>query len=130
MKINWRLIILFIITMGISQLLVKLLSPNNFLTSPMYILLPLVSFFATYYFSEYIMNYIEVKNKYFFAGLFVLFSLIAFYIVLFIFFWNSMKILSNVPISFPYIKILLDSAFIEFIVAGILGIIGIKNKKS
>jgi hypothetical protein len=116
--------------MGISQLLVKLLSPNNFLTSPMYILLPLVSFFATYYFSEYIMNYIEVKNKYFFAGLFVLFSLIAFYIVLFIFFWNSMKILSNVPISFPYIKILLDSAFIEFIVAGILGIIGIKNKKS
>ena len=128
MKINWRLIILFILAMGVSQILVKLLSPSNFFTTPMYVLLPLVGFFATYYFSEYLMNYIQVKNKYKFAGIFLVVCLITFYIVMFIYFWNVLKILNDQAIVVPYLKLLLDSAFLEFMIAGLIGILGIKQK--
>jgi len=126
-KINYTLIILFIVAMGISSLLVKYLSPSNFFKSPTYIFLPIVAFFGMYYFSKDIMNYVKIKNKFTFAGLFTIICLVCFYIAIFIFYWNALKILNNQPISFPYFKILIDSAFLEFIVAGIFGILAIKK---
>ncbi len=126
MKINWRVIILFILAMGVSQILIKLLSPSNFFTSPMYILLPLVGFFSAYYIAPAVMKYMKINDKHVFAGIFVVLGVICFYIVLFIFYWNVLKVLNQQPISFPYWQLLLDSAFFEFIVAGAFGIISIK----
>jgi hypothetical protein len=43
------------------------------------------------------------------------------------FYWNTLKVLNNQPIAFPYFKILLDSAFLEFIISGVFGIFSIKK---
>jgi MFS superfamily sulfate permease-like transporter len=64
MKIKWKPIILFIITMIITLGLEKLITPDNFLKSPMYLLLPIVGFFAMYYLTKPIMNYMKIKKTY------------------------------------------------------------------
>ncbi|MCK9293058.1 MAG: hypothetical protein WCY27_01195 [archaeon] len=126
-KINYKVIILFIIATIISQALIKVLSPSNFLKSPTYIFLPIVGFFGMYYFSAEIMKYVRINNKFTFAGFFIVIALLCFYIALFMFYWNALKVLNNQPIAFPYFKILLDSAFLEFIVSGVFGIFAIKK---
>jgi hypothetical protein len=125
MKIKWKPIILFIITMIITLGLEKLITPDNFLKSPMYLLLPIVGFFAMYYLTKPIMNYMKIKNKYLFIGIFIIVALAAFYIMLFIYFWNIQAILGHTTISFNFLKYLKDSAYLEFLISCILGGISI-----
>ena len=125
-KINIKLIIMLVITYVISQGLIKFLSPSNFFTSPMYILLPLVGFIGMYYLAPSIMKYIHIKNKITFAGIFFVVGIFCFLIATFFFYWNTLKVLNNMPINYPFFKLLLDSAYLEFIISGALGIITIK----
>ncbi|MDD3178203.1 MAG: hypothetical protein PHR26_01660 [Candidatus ainarchaeum sp.] len=125
-KINLKLIIIFIISYAFSQILIKILSPTNFFTSPMYILLPIVGFGGMYYLTPTIMKYINLKNKYYFSIIFFIIGILCFLIATFFFYWNSLKILNNMPIKYPFFKILLDSAYLELIISGIFGILSNK----
>jgi uncharacterized membrane protein (GlpM family) len=121
MKINKKLIIGFLISYILSQILIYLVSKSNFFKSPLYILLPVFSYFALYLITPIINKELKINNFLTTIG-FILISLIAFYVVLYMFHWNAL-VLNNIPIKFDYFKIIIDSAFLEFILAGIIGIL-------
>jgi len=122
MKINKNLIIGFIVSYVLSQIIIYLLSKNNFFKSPMYILLPIFAYFALYLITPMINKYIK-SNNIATSIAFLIICVVSFYIVLYIFHWNTLGILNNITIEFNYFKILLDSAFLEFTLAGIIGIL-------
>ena len=125
MKIKWKLILFFLISVIVSLVLEKIITPDNFAKSPMYWLLPIVGFFGMYYISEPVMEYMKIKNKYWFTAIFVGIALVAFYIMLFIYFWNVQYILSQQSIHYPFIKLLIQSAYLEFIIGILFGGIAI-----
>jgi len=125
MKIKWKLILFFLISVIVSLVLEKIITPDNFAKSPMYWLLPIVGFFGMYYISKPVMEYMKIKNKYWFTAIFVGIALVAFYIMLFIYFWNVQYILSQQSIHYPFIKLLIQSAYLEFIIGILFGGIAI-----
>ena len=129
-KIKNHLLIalLFVVSYVISQGLIKLLSPSNYFKSPMYILLPIVGFFAMFYFTPIIQDYIQYHNTYVFAIVFLILGVLAFYLATYMFFWNSLGILNDRAVSYPFWKIFFESIFLEFIVSGITGIFSSKIK--
>jgi hypothetical protein len=121
---------LFLIaTYILCEVLVYILSKNNFMKSAMYLFLPIVGFIGMYFATPVISQFIKI-NKLTVLVLFAMLSLIAFYVALYFFFWNYLKVLNNLPISFNYIKTLTDSAYLEFIIAGIIGVIASDTKNS
>ena len=122
MKINKNLIIGFIVSYILSQIIIYLLSKNNFFKSPMYILLPIFAYFALYLITPAINKYVKSDNIATSIA-FLIICVVSFYIALYIFHWNTLGILNNRAIEFNYLKILLDSAFLEFTLAGIIGIL-------
>ena len=126
MKIKWKPIIFFLIAAIISVVLEKIITPDNFAKSPMYWLLPIVGFFGMYYISKPVMEYMKIKNKYLFTGIFVILALVAFYIMLFLYFWNVQYILSHHAIHYPFIKLLIQSAYLEFTIGILFGGIAIE----
>lgn len=117
--------IFFIISYIVSQLLIYFLSRSNFMKSPMYIFLPVVGYFAMYFLADIIKKEININTLTLVIS-FVLLCLIAEYLAVYLFNYNTYVILNNMSVRFDYFKILLDSAFLEFIVSGIFGIIAKK----
>jgi len=118
--------IYLIATYIVCELLVYFLSKDNFFTSPMYVLLPIIGFVGLYFVTPIACKYMKINKTIFFI-LFIALAVIAFYVALYFFFWNYFKVLNDLPIKFPFFKILLDSAYLEFIVAGILGAFASKS---
>lgn len=123
-------IIISIITFLMSQIIVYFLSKENFLKSPMYILLPLVGFFGMYFFTNHFIEFVKIKKLYFFI-IFVLMGLFIYYFILVLYFYQIYVVLNGLSISMAlkidYFGLLLDSAFIEFLFSGAVGIIFAKK---
>jgi len=130
-KINLKAIMWFVISIIVTYAMIYLLTPGDFFKSPMYMLLPIVGFLAMFYMTEYIMNYVSLKNKYVLLASFVVIGLLAYYLAIFFFYWNIIN-LNNIPASqlfsfvFGNTSLILTTAFLEFIVAGAFGIIASK----
>lgn len=110
--------------------MVYFLSKENFLKSPMYILLPLVGFFGMYFFTNHFIEFVKIKKLYFFI-IFVLMGLFIYYFILVLYFYQIYVVLNGLSISMAlkidYFGLLLDSAFIEFLFSGAVGIIFAKK---
>ncbi len=130
-KIDLKAVMWFLIAIGVSYLLIYLLTPTDFFKSPMYMLLPIVGFLGAFYFSKYLMDYTEMKNKYYFAGIFLIVGIVGYYLAI-IFFYANIAILNNIPFKeilkyiFQNPSLFLKSAFLEFLVSGAIGIIARK----
>ncbi|MDD4049488.1 MAG: hypothetical protein PHX47_00595 [Candidatus ainarchaeum sp.] len=131
-KINYSLISWFVITIIISYLLIYFITPSDFFKSPMYMLLPIVGFFGMYYFTEYTLKYMEIKNKYNLLIIFLIVGIISYFLAFFFFYWNIIN-LNNLPMKelFKFIfnnyDFFFKSAFLEFIISGAIGIIASKK---
>ncbi|MFH0906006.1 MAG: hypothetical protein V1824_01555 [archaeon] len=117
-----KMAIFFVISFAISQFLVYLLSKNNFFKSPLYVLLPAVAFFGLYLLMPYVIEQTKFE-KTIIAIVFLVVCLLAFYIALYLFFVASQIQLGQEAAKFDFLKILFDSAFLEFIVGGLFGIL-------
>ena len=124
---RFKVFIFFIISFIISQILVRLLSKSNYFKSPMYVLLPIVGYFAMYYLTPNILKFMNMKNKNLFCFYFIVVALASFYVALFLFHWNVQLILSHVPIRFNFFKMLGNSAYLEFVISGAIGILAINE---
>jgi hypothetical protein len=123
------IIILSIITFLISQILVYFISKENFLKSPMYVLLPIVGFFGTYFLTKYFLEFAKIK-KLTFLIVFVVMGFFIYYFVLFIYYYQIYVVLNNVAflktleiLNKGFFKTLLDSAYLEFLFSAIIGLI-------
>jgi hypothetical protein len=130
-KINLKAIIGFIIAIGLSYLLIYILTPADFFKSPMYMLLPIVGFLGMFYFSKYIMDYVQIKNKYYLVIAFLVVGVVGYYLAIIFFYWN-IAILNDIALKeilkhiFQNQSLLLKSAFLEFLISGAIGIIAHK----
>lgn len=123
------IIILSIITFLISQIMVYLISKENFLKSPMYVLLPMVGFFGTYFLTKYFLEFTKIK-KWTFLIVFVVMGFFIYYFILFIYYYQIYVVLNNVSLAKTFealhkifFKTLLDSAYLEFLFSAIMGLI-------
>lgn len=122
-------IILSIITFLISQIMVYFISKDNFLKSPMYILLPIVGFFGTYFLTKYFLEFTKIK-KWTFLIVFVVMGVFCYYFILFLYYYQIYVVLNNIALSKTFeilnkgfFKMLLDSAYLEFLFSAIIGLI-------
>lgn len=122
-------IILSIITFLISQIMVYFISKDNFLKSPMYILLPIVGFFGTYFLTKYFLEFTKIK-KWTFLIVFVVMGFFIYYFILFLYYYQIYVVLNNDLLSKTikilnkdFFKLLLDSAYLEFLFSAIVGLI-------
>ncbi len=118
-----RFSVWLIISFVISQGLIYLLTKSNYFTTPMYIFLPLIGFIGFYYLTPIIEKYTNYKNKYWIAIIFAIAGVFAFYIAVLFYAWQIKLLNPTWPMQLQFFKMLLDSAFLEFIIAGIFGII-------
>ena len=123
------IIILAIITFLISQIMVYFISKENFLKSPMYILLPIVGFFGTYFLTKYFLEFTKIK-KWVFLIVFVLMGFFIYYFILVLYYYQIYVILNNVPFTTAigilnknFFTLLLDSAYLEFLFSATIGLI-------
>jgi len=123
------IIILSIITFLISQIMVYFISKENFLKSPMYVLLPIVGFFGTYFLTKYFLEFTKIK-KWTFLIVFVIMGFFIYYFILFIYYYQIYVVLNNVSLAKTiealhkiFFKTLLDSAYLEFLFSAIMGLI-------
>jgi len=130
-KIDYKMVIWFVVSLIVSYLLIYLLTPGDFFKSPMYMLLPIVGFFGMYMITEYAQKYMHIKNKYYFILIFLLVGIIAYYLAIFFFYWNIIR-LNDLPIKelFKFMiqnyKMLFSSAFLGFLISGAFGTIASK----
>ena len=92
------IIILSIITFLISQIMVYFISKENFLKSPMYVLLPIVGFFGTYFLTKYFLEFTKIK-KWTFLIVFVIMGFFIYYFILFIYYYQIYVVLNNVSLA-------------------------------
>lgn len=125
-----KAIILFLIGMFLSYALIYMLTPSDFFKSPMYMILPIVGFFGMYLISKYLIDYMKIKNKYYFALIFIAVGVVSYYLAVFFFYWN-IATLNNLEMKelFKFVfqnkNLFLTSAFLEFLIGGIFGILAI-----
>jgi hypothetical protein len=120
-KINF-MVLYFVIAFVVSQLTTFFLSKENFLVSPSFILLPIAGFFSVYLFAPAIIKDLKIKKLAFVIS-FVVLSLLGYYFALFFYNYNIYVILNDAPIKIEYFKLLLESGFFSFVVAGTIGAI-------
>jgi len=113
----------FIISFIISQALIYWLSKDNFFTTPMYIFLPIVGFVGLYYLAPIIEKYVEYKNKYKLATIFVIIGLVAMFVAVLFYAWQIKLLNPDWKMQLQFLNTLKDSAFLEFIISGAIGII-------
>jgi len=118
-----KFVIWLIISFVISQGLIYILTNSNFFTTPMYIFLPLIGFIGLYYLTPIIEKYTSYKNKYWIATIFAVAGIFAFFIAILFYGWQIKLLNPTWPMQLQFFKMLLDSAFLEFIISGVFGII-------
>jgi len=118
----------FILAYAVAEALVYFLSKDNFFTSPMYILLPIVGFFGLFFVTPLIEEYTK-WNTWIILGLFLAISFIAYWLVAYIYAYEIYTVLNNmaVPKNFGFWEQLISSAFLSFTITGAIGIIASKK---
>ncbi|MFA5745343.1 MAG: hypothetical protein WCX82_00600 [archaeon] len=120
--------IFFIFAYVIAEAIVYFLSKDNFFTSPMYILLPIVGFFGLFFITPLIEEYTKWNGWVIFT-LFIVISLFAYWLVAYIYAYEIYVVLNNstVPKDIRFWNQLITSAFFSFVIAGAIGIIASKK---
>ena len=132
-KFNIKAIILFILAIAITYAMIYIITPGDFFKSPMYMLLPIVGFLGVFFITSYVMDYMHIKNKYYFMLIFLAVGIVAYYLAILFFYWNIIR-LNNLPAKelfkfvFTNYNLFLTSAFLEFLVAGAIGILATESK--
>lgn len=127
-KINYKTIIFFIIAIAIVYAGIYFLNKEDFFKSPMYMVLPIIGFLGMYYTTKYFMDFMHIKNKYYFGLIFLIIGIIAYYLAIFFFYWNII-LLNDIPFSelfkfvFTNYNLFITSAFTYFLIASFFGII-------
>lgn len=118
----------FIFAYVVAEVLVYFLSKDNFFTSPMYILLPIVGFFGLFFITPLIEEYTKWNGWVIFT-LFLVISLFAYWLVAYIYAYEIYTVLNNaaVPKDIGFWNQLITSAFFGFAIAGAIGIIASKK---
>lgn len=130
-NIQLKTVLYFLIGVGLSFILIYFFTPEDFFKSPMYMLLPIVGFFATYYTTKYFMEYVEIKKKFVYLIFFIVIGVLGYYLAIFFYYWNIVN-LNNIPFSelFRFVfgnnQMFLTSAYLGFLVSGVFGIIASK----
>ena len=121
--------ILFILAYALSQLAIYFLSKDNFFKSPMYILLPIVGFFAFWYLTPVVERYTN-WNFYVILGLFIGICLIVQHIIMYIYAYQIYVILNKIaiPKDLGIFKQFLSSAFFPFVISSVIGMFASKKK--
>jgi len=121
--------VFFIIAYFLSQLSVYFWSRDNFFTSPMYILLPIVGFFAAYFLIPIIEKYTN-WNFGVLLGLFLVICLITHFLVIYLYAYWVFVVMREVamPKDLGVFKQLLESAFLQFIISVVIGMFASKKK--
>ncbi len=112
----------FIIAFVVTQIITFFISNENFLKSPTFILLPIVGFFSLFFVTKPIMKDLKINKVVFLVG-FVVLCLLGYYLTLFFYNYNIYVILNNMPLQINFFKSLLKSAFVNFIVSGMFGVV-------
>ncbi len=119
----------FILGYFLSQLAIYFLSKDNFFKSPMYILLPIVGFFAFYFLTPVIEKYTN-WNFYVILVLFLIICILVQYLILYIYAYQIYVVLNKmaIPKDLGIFKQLLESAFFPFIISSVIGMFASKKK--
>jgi small-conductance mechanosensitive channel len=133
-KLDKKGIFWFIVSYIISLALIWWLSKDNFFKSPMYILLPIVGFFALYYFTKPITEFANLKKTNFLI-IFTIVGIIGFIVAIYFYYWNyailnnlgTMEIMKYSIGTHPIFKGFITSAYLEFLISGIIGILAAKK---
>lgn len=123
-KINLMLLY-FLVSFIVAQIATYFLSKENFFTSPTFIILPIVGYFALYLITQPIIKDLKI-NKIVFLLSFIIFCFLGYYFALFFYNYNIYVILNNMPIRMDFFKMLFESAFFSFIISGAIGILSSK----
>lgn len=132
-KFNIKAIILFVLAIAITYTMIYFITPGDFFKSPMYMLLPIIGFLGMFFITTYVMDYMHLKNKYYFMLIFLAIGIVGYYLAIFFFYWNIIR-LNELPMKelfkfvFTNYKLFLTSAFLEFLVAGSIGILATEKK--
>jgi len=116
-------IVWFLVSFILTQALIYLLSKDNFLTTPMYIFLPVIGFIGLYYLTPIVEEYTRYKNKYRLAIIFAILGLIALFIAVLFYAWQIKLLNPDWKMQLQFFNVLKTSAVLEFIISGIFGII-------
>lgn len=129
MKKTIKVSIFFIISYIVSQMFIYFFSKENFFTSPMYILLPIVGFFVLFFLTPVVEKYTEC-NFYIVLLAFVIISLIAQYLVIYIYAYQIYVVLNNMEIPKGMITLssFLNYSFFTFVISGVFGMFASKKK--
>jgi len=120
---------LFIVSYALSQLAVYLWSRDNFFTSPMYILLPIVGFFGFLFLTPIIQEYTKL-DFYVVLVLFLVVCAIAQCLVVYIYAYQIYVVLNSmaIPKDLGIFKQFLESAFFPFVIGCVGGMFASKKK--
>lgn len=89
----------------------------------MFYLVPVVGFFSMYLLIEWADNYYQTKlsQNILFPVLFFVISIVAYYVVLYWYFQNFAQLQGRSEVTFDFVYLLLDSAYIYFVLAALAG---------
>ncbi|HOZ35846.1 MAG TPA: hypothetical protein PLK55_02585 [archaeon] len=123
-----KFILFFLLSYVLAQGLFYFLAKENFFTSPMYILLPVVAFFGLYFVMPMVEEYTK-WNKWTLFILFIVISVLCYVLIVYIYVYQIYIILNNmkIPKNLEILKQLMSSSFLGFIVSGAIGIIAHKK---
>ena len=118
----------FILAYFFAEAAFYFLSKDNFFTSPMYILLPVVGFFGLFFIMPFLEEYTK-WNKWVILCLFIVISIACYWLIVYIYAYEIYVVLNNttVPADIGFWKQFTSSSFLGFVIAGTFGIIA--NKK-
>lgn len=128
MKKALNIILFFLLSYVLAQGLFYFLAKDNFFTSPMYMLLPIVAFFGLLLVTPIVEEYTK-WNKWTILILFVLISIFCYALIVYIYAYEVYTVLNNmaIPKNLEIFKQLMSSSFLGFIVSGAIGIIAAKK---
>lgn len=127
MKKALKVSLFFIVGYFLSQLAIFFLSKDNFFKSPMYILLPIVGFFAFYFLTPYVEKYTE-WNIFVIIITFLVISIISHYLVIYIYGYYIYVVTGTMPKNLGIIDLFLSSAFLPFVISSVIGMVARINK--
>lgn len=124
MKKALKIILFFLLSYVFAQGLFYFFAKENFFTSPMYILLPIVAFFGLYLLTPVVEKYTK-WNKWTLLAIFVVISVLCYILIIYIFAYEIYVVLNHmaIPKNLGIWKQLISSSFLGFIVSGAIGII-------
>lgn len=131
MKKVLKIILFFLLSYVLAQGLFFVFAKENFFTSPMYILLPIVAFFGLFLVTPIVEDYTK-WNRWTILAIFLAVSVFCYILVVYIYAYQVIVVLNDklMPSALDFFKdfwaMFISSSFLGFVVSGAIGIIASK----